>query len=87
MDYYKAGTLSQTFKNVVHVSITQDLEKIVVPTLIIWGRNDAVTPLADGEYMNKHIVNSKLVIISNMSHKLPYENPAVFAEEVLKFLA
>lgn len=87
MDYYKAGSLTQTFKNVYKVSVADDLQKINVPTLIIWGEKDTITPLADGEYMHTHINNSKLVVMPDASHKLPYENPKKFTHAVLSFLS
>lgn len=86
MDYYKANKLSKTFKNVYQVSIVGDLEKIVVPTLIVWGEKDTFTPLADGKLMHERIKKSKLVVVKNASHKLPYENPKEFTKIVINFL-
>jgi len=86
MDYYKAGNLTQTFKNVYKVSIAEDLYKITVPTTLIWGEKDTFTPLADGKYMQEHISNSKLVVVPNAGHRLPYENPQEFAQALLPFL-
>ena len=86
MDYYKAGNLTQTFKNVYKVSIADDLQKISVPTILIWGEKDTFTPLADGEYMQSHIANAKLIVIPEAGHRLPYENPREFARAVLPFL-
>jgi len=87
MDYYKAGSLSQTFKNVYKVSVVDDLGKIHIPTLLIWGEKDTFTPLVDGKYMQNHIPHSKLIVIPNASHRLPYENPAAFTQAVLSFLS
>jgi triacylglycerol lipase len=86
MDYYQSGSLTQTFKNVYRVSIVKDLDTINIPTLILWGENDTITPLADGKYMHEHIKNSKLFIVSEATHKLPYEKPQEFADAVLSFL-
>lgn len=86
MDYYKSGSLAKTFQNVYKVSIVDDLEKISVPTYIIWGEKDTITPLADGLLMHQKIHGSKLKIISSATHKLPYESPRIFAEEILTFL-
>lgn len=86
MDYYQAGSLAQTFKNVYKVSIADNLERINNPTLLLWGENDTITPLVDGQYMQAQLKNSKLVVIPNATHKLPYEKPLEFAQAVVRFL-
>lgn len=86
MDYYKAGSLAQTFKNTYKVSIAGDLEKIHLPTLIVWGEKDTITPLIDGKYMHAHIAKSELVVVPNATHKLPYEEPDEFSRIVLEFI-
>jgi len=86
MDYYKAGSLTQTFKNVYQFSIKNDLERISIPTLLIWGENDSFIPLSDGIYMHNHIRNSQLVVVPEGTHKLPYEDPTKFSKIVLEFI-
>lgn len=86
MDYYKAGKLTQTFKNVYKVSIKDDLEKISVPTLLIWGENDQTIPLQDAQFMNENIKHSQLIVIPHATHKLPYEMPVEFTNEIIKFV-
>lgn len=86
MDYYKAGNLSDTFKNVYQVSILPDLPHITAPTLLVWGEKDVTIPVADGKKMEELIPNAKLVVIKNEGHSLPYANPQKFAEVITPFL-
>jgi pimeloyl-ACP methyl ester carboxylesterase len=86
MDYYKAGPLQETFKNVYMVSIVDDLDKISVPTQLIWGKDDTFTPIADGALMHKKIADSQFVMIPDATHKLPYERPDIFAQTVIPFI-
>ena len=86
MDYYKAESLAQTFKNTYQVSIVDSLKKIQIPTLIVWGEKDSITPLADGEYMHRHIKNSEFIVIPNATHRLPYDNADEFAKYIIKFI-
>lgn len=86
MDYYKAGNLSNTFKNVYQVSIVDSLSSIHIPTLLVWGGNDRITPLVDGELMHEKIKDSVLVVVDGASHKLPYELAPKFVDIVIKFL-
>ena len=56
------------------------------PTLIIWGRQDGLLPLANGERFNKDIVGSKLIVIDQCAHVPNLEKPGEFNAAVLKFL-
>jgi pimeloyl-ACP methyl ester carboxylesterase len=57
------------------------------PTLIVWGRQDGLLPLADGERLNKDIAGSKLIVFDQCAHVPNVEKPAEFNAAVLKFLA
>ncbi len=57
------------------------------PTLIIWGRQDGLVPLADGERFNKDIAGSKMIVIDQCGHVPNAEKPGEFNAAVLKFLA
>ena len=56
------------------------------PTLIIWGREDGLTPLADGQRFNKDIAGSKLVVFDQCAHVPNFEKPAEFNSAVINFL-
>ncbi|HEY4425333.1 MAG TPA: alpha/beta hydrolase [Pyrinomonadaceae bacterium] len=57
------------------------------PTLIIWGRQDGLVALAEGERFNKDIAGSKMFVIDQCGHVPNIEKPAEFNAAVLKFLA
>ena len=56
------------------------------PTLIIWGREDGLVPLTDGERFNKDIAGSKLIAFDQCGHVPNVEKPAEFNAAVIKFL-
>ena len=56
------------------------------PTLLIWGRQDGLVPLAAAEHFNKDIPGSKLIVIDQCGHVPNVEKPAEFNAAVLKFL-
>ncbi len=62
------------------------LKDIAIPTLIICGREDVVTPLAQSEFMNQHISGSKLRIIENAGHVSNLEQPEEFNKHIMEFL-
>jgi len=53
------------------------LSAIHIPTLIICGREDKVTPLEQSEFMHKHIEGSILITIDNAGHVSNLENRRV----------
>jgi len=62
------------------------IQKIKVPTLIIWGEEDEAVPLEIGRRLNQDLPDSRLVVIPEAAH-LPFEEKKeVVAQEVLEFL-
>jgi sigma-B regulation protein RsbQ len=45
-----------------------DLSKVTIPTLILQCSEDVIAPIAVGEYVHKHVRNSKLVILKATGH-------------------
>jgi 3-oxoadipate enol-lactonase len=66
---------------------TASLPKISVPTLILVGEHDGLTPPAAAEAIHARIPNSELRIIPNAGHLSNLENPQHFNRHLLEFLA
>jgi pimeloyl-ACP methyl ester carboxylesterase len=62
------------------------LTRIHVPTLIIVGRDDTITPVSDAESMHRAIPGSRLVTIPAVGHMSNMEAPRAFNEALLAFL-
>ena len=62
------------------------LSEINIPTLIICGREDEVTPLEQSEFLHTSIKASVLHIIDNAGHVSNIEQPEEFNNEISKFL-
>jgi pimeloyl-ACP methyl ester carboxylesterase len=58
-----------------------------VPTLLVWGENDPLTPLAFGEAMQREIRGAKLVVLPRAAHVSMYDRPEEFNRVVGEFLA
>ena len=65
---------------------TDLLSKIAVPSLILVGAEDAITPVADSEKMHQAIAGSRLVVIENAGHVSNLERTAQFNEALLGFM-
>jgi len=66
---------------------TPELDRIAVPTLILVGEEDGVTPPAMSESMAKRIRGSKLVRLPAAGHLSNVENPAAFNAALTEFLS
>jgi 3-oxoadipate enol-lactonase len=62
------------------------LENIKIPTLIICGKEDEITPVAKSEYMHSAIKGSILKVIENAGHVSNLEQPHKFAQHLSDFL-
>jgi pimeloyl-ACP methyl ester carboxylesterase len=52
-----------------------DLKSINVPTLIVMGDEDVLSPVADGELMRQNITGSRLKVVPKAGHYAPWEQP------------
>ncbi len=62
------------------------LSEIAIPTLIICGREDEVTPLAQSEFLHANINGSTLRVIDDAGHVSNLEQPQEFNKHLLDFL-
>ena len=62
------------------------LSQISVPTLILVGAEDAITPVADSEKMHRAIAGSRLVVLENAGHVSNIERTQQFNDALLEFL-
>ena len=63
------------------------LSSIKVPTLIVVGREDPITPLDDSQKMHERIGGSRLVVIENASHVSNLERPEEFNTALTSFVS
>lgn len=66
---------------------TPGLDNVVVPTLILVGEHDAITPPLAAVAMGARVWGSEVVTIPGAGHLSNLENPAAFNAAVLEFLA
>lgn len=59
---------------------------IRIPTLFLYGADTRPTFVANVEALSGAIAGSKVVVIPNATHGLPYENPVDFNAAIVEFL-
>jgi 3-oxoadipate enol-lactonase len=65
---------------------TPSLREIRVPTLVLCGEEDTITPPADSEILHRGIAGSRLAILPNAGHLSNLEKPAAYNEALVSFL-
>ena len=97
-DNYKRRSIRSNFLRAIRIGVSlsgqrdsinfrDQLDKIRVPTLLIWGREDGVMPLEHGKIAHQLIAGSKLTVFDDCGHVPQIEHPGRFVDEVEHFLA
>ncbi|RYY57717.1 MAG: alpha/beta hydrolase [Chitinophagaceae bacterium] len=73
-------------KSAIRNNLGEELKEITLPTLLIWGNNDTITPPFVAQEFNKLIPNSELQFIDKCGHAPMMEVPDEFNAILHKFL-
>jgi pimeloyl-ACP methyl ester carboxylesterase len=63
------------------------LRRVTTPTLVVWGKQDGITPLPYAERYAQLIPGARVAVIDRCGHLPPLERPDEFARIVGEFLA
>ncbi len=86
-DYQSADNVRRIMLvKAVNTDLKEELKRIVAPTLLIYGKNDTVTPLKLGYQIKENIHNSELVELEECGH-FPYiERLSICSIIIMSFL-
>lgn len=85
-DYKNANPIQkQTMINLISADLTPMLGMITVPTLIIWGQDDKITPLSDAKLMRQKIKSSTLKIL-DAKHSPQFTHPKEVAKIIHEYI-
>jgi len=85
-DNGKVIRILATAKSAIRHNVGDDLGNITAPTLIIWGKEDKVTPYFVGEKFNELINGSVLIGVDKCGHAPMMERSDKFNESLSEFL-
>ena len=60
-------------------SLEARLPQVAAPTLLVWGKEDRITPVEVAERFQRLIPDTELTFITNCGHAPMLEHPAIFA--------
>lgn len=80
------GVMKETYLKVIGENISHMFSQISVPTLLVWGEKDGITPLAHAYFMKENIPGATLEIIPNVRHNPHREAPETLVKKILEFI-
>ena len=66
--------------------VKDDLSKLLMPTLLIWGQDDCITPPTVAEEFHEDIEDSRLYYVNECGHSPNLEHPEKFTNILREFL-
>ncbi|MFN6962290.1 MAG: alpha/beta fold hydrolase [Pyrinomonadaceae bacterium] len=78
-------SLLATSRNWSAERVGRDAQYINQPTLIIWGEDDRVVPIAGGHRLHDAILNSRFVVLRDCGHMPAEEKAELFTDLVTEF--
>lgn len=85
-DYLESGDMQQIFMNIINEDLLPLVRDIKQPTLLLWGENDAETPLDHANKMMNLMSRASLKVIPNAGHFVYLDDPESVKDELNKFL-
>lgn len=86
-DYpYTEGIMKKIYLKIIKEDLSDILSQIHIPSLIIWGKEDKITPIEEAYSVKDKIENSKLEIISGVGHDLNSKSPEKLSELIIREL-
>jgi pimeloyl-ACP methyl ester carboxylesterase len=70
----------------VDESVSEQLEQVDIPTLVLVGNQDILTPRGDSEEIADRMPNAELVVISGAAHGFMVEHASTFNKVLSEFL-
>jgi pimeloyl-ACP methyl ester carboxylesterase len=82
----KAETAADAARGIAVRPDSRELARTIdVPTLILVGEHDAITPVASAREMSEHIADSALMVIPHIGHIANIEAPDAFNQALISF--
>ena len=80
------GVMYSMWESMIEKDYRDILNKISIPTLILFGENSTLYSIEAGEYLRDNIRDSKLIVFEDCTHLLVLENPLKFNRVLSEFI-
>jgi pimeloyl-ACP methyl ester carboxylesterase len=65
---------------------TPELSRIRVPTLVLVGEEDVISPPEEAQQLARMLPDGRVVVVPEAGHLAPFENPTACNEAIMRFL-
>jgi pimeloyl-ACP methyl ester carboxylesterase len=79
--------LWQAVQQIRHVDVRSHLDRLTIPTLILWGTRDRLLPAASAATLSAAIADAEVTLVPDGNHLLFFEHPGLVNEAILSCLA
>jgi pimeloyl-ACP methyl ester carboxylesterase len=86
-DYYRAYPNAARWIGDAREDLSDQLASITAPTLLLWGDNDPISPVAVGKRLLSLLPNARLHIVPGGDHDLARTHAPIVADLVARHLA
>lgn len=83
----QAAVARLMWKRPYNPRLRRRLHHIAAPTLVCWGAQDRLLPLAHGEMLAREIPGAQLVVLEGAGHVVPIEKAQELARHIVDFAA
>jgi len=87
-DSLRAGpiTLLKATRDLIALDISEELQSITAPVLLVWGENDTLVPPSLGHMLRSELPNARLLTLKRAAHVAMFDQPQKFNAAVTAFL-
>ena len=87
-DSLRAGpvTLLKATREIIALDVSEEIQRITEPVLLIWGENDTLVPPALGYMLQSELPNARLLMLKHAAHVAMFDQPQKFNSAVSAFL-
>lgn len=85
--FHSPALLAETYEASVTHTVTDYVEALTMPTLLIAGAVDDIAPVAGQHQLHDRLADAELVVIPEVGHLVHYEAPAAAGHAIQQFLA
>ncbi len=87
-DALRAGpfTILRAAHQLLAADISDKIDEIRVPTLLVWGERDPLVPLEMGRRLEERMRYTDLIVLKGVGHNPMWDKPEAFNRAVLDFL-
>jgi non-heme chloroperoxidase len=82
-----ARVWKEAFAGIAQFDVSQELSKIDVPTLIVWGGKETITTFQGQEALVRGLKRARLVVYEHAGHAVHWDEPQRTARDITRFVA